>query len=400
MAVSALVLVTACSAETSTSTTSPVATTTTATLPIDSGRLVVLDDSGDVVVMDPDGSNRQEITDDSGESAAYTQPVWSPDGESLAWGEVTDAGFAVGLHGVSSGEEQTVPTSNLPFYTSWSPDGSRLGVLHNGTTGVAFGLLDVASGRLDLIDEDAPFYFSWDPDSADLVTHAGADRVEVIDASGEATPLEPTDASYLAPFWTPRGAFHAADGSLFLETDDGRGAVADFNGLAMFVANDAGTRVAVQIAGEGGPIQAALSDPPALPGGRVVVVDLTSGAAFEVSAELALGFFWSPDGDSLLVLTPDDGDVKPLVWSSDDTSGDYPSYRPPATMLQDTFPFFPQYAQSVRFWSPDSTAFAFAGEVGEERGVWVQDVAADEPVLVSDGRWVAWSGPRDIPADQ
>jgi TolB protein len=61
-------------------------------------------------------------------------------------------------------------------------------------------------------------------------------------------------------------------------------------------------------------------------------------------------------------------------------------------MLQDTFPFFPQYAQSVSFWAPDSSAFAYAGAVGDEPGIWIQDLEGDAPTKVSDGTWVAWSG--------
>ena len=63
-------------------------------------------------------------------------------------------------------------------------------------------------------------------------------------------------------------------------------------------------------------------------------------------------------------------------------------------MLQDTFPFFPQYAQSLSFWAPDSSAFAFAGQVEGQGGIWVQDLAEDSPTMVSDGTWVAWSPAR------
>jgi TolB protein len=63
-------------------------------------------------------------------------------------------------------------------------------------------------------------------------------------------------------------------------------------------------------------------------------------------------------------------------------------------MLQDTFPFFPQYAQSISFWSPDSSAFAFAGLVDGDDGIWVQHLDEDAPTMVSDGVWVAWSPAR------
>ena len=48
------------------------------------GRLVVLDDQGDVVTLDPDGSNRVELTTD-GASSQYFQPIWSPNERRIAW---------------------------------------------------------------------------------------------------------------------------------------------------------------------------------------------------------------------------------------------------------------------------------------------------------------------------
>ncbi|HZD23507.1 MAG TPA: hypothetical protein VE569_08920 [Acidimicrobiia bacterium] len=366
--------------------------TTTASV-TDPGRLVILDGKGDVVVLDPDGSNRVSITDDAGESAAYTQPIWSPDTAGLAFGQVTSDGFSVGLYDLTEDTTTTITTSNLPFYMFFSPDGARLGILHNGTAGVDFNLVDVASGTIEMIDSGVPFYFSWSPDEDLLVTHVGADRVETIDSEGERVALKPTSPLYLAPQWTDRGVFHVVDDSLVVEDEDGaRVRVAGVSGPTMFVANHQGTRVAVQTTGQGGGvIEAALADPPTLPSNRVVVVDVTNGSTGTVSDHLALGFFWSPDGRKLLTLVPANNQVIPRVWAADGSSTDYPGYLPPNTMLQDTFPFFPQYAQSVSFWAPDSSSFAYAGAVEGEAGIWVQTLHNDTPQKVSEGRWVAWS---------
>jgi hypothetical protein len=243
------------------------------------------------------------------------------------------------------------------------------------------------------VDNGAPYYFSWSPDSDLLVTHVGIDRVETIDLSGERTTLEPTGPTYLAPHWTPNGVFHVADNALIVESEDGtRNAVAGVSGLTMFVANTTGTRVALQLAGGGGAIEAALEDPPTIPPNRVVVVETATGEVAEVTEELALGFFWSPDGEKLLTLVPSQSGVAPQVWSTEGVVTDHVRYVPPATMVQDTFPFFPQYAQSMSFWSADSSAFAFAGDIEGETGIWVQSLDEEEPQMVSGGRWVAWSG--------
>ncbi|HXV69993.1 MAG TPA: hypothetical protein VEB69_01185 [Acidimicrobiia bacterium] len=388
----ALVLV-SCDAASSQETTTTSLEATTTTRVTDPGRLVIIDDSGDVVVMAPDGTNQTAITDDGGDSAAYTQPIWAPDGQGLAFGRVTSDGFSVGLHDLGSEETTTIATGNLPFYMSFSPQGDRLGVLHNGSTGIDFNLVDVVAGSIERVDMGAPFYFSWSPNNDRLVTHVGVDRFETIDLTGQRTSLEPTGPTYLAPQWTPSGVFHVVDDTLVVETADGtRNAVAGVSGFTMFVTNEQGTLVAMQSSGADGGVEVALEDPPIAPSNRVVVVDTTTGDVSEVTDGLALGFFWSPNGENLLALNTGDQSATPRVWNVEGTVADYPGYLPPATMLQDTFPFFPQYAQSVSFWAPDSSAFAYAGEVEGVPGIWVQSLGAEEPEMVSAGRWVAWSG--------
>jgi len=360
------------------------------------GLLAIVDDAGAIVVMNPDGTDRRHVTAAGNEEnpAVYTQPVWSPDGSSLAWGQTTGTGFGVGISQVGSDVTTTLTTPNLPFFTHWSPDSRYLGLLHNGTSGVAFQIANIDEETTSLIDENAPLYFSWSPDGDRVVTHAGPSQFETVGVDGDRAALEPTSPTYLAPHWTDRGVFHVVDEQLVVEDGQGnREVLADVTGAAvtMFVANPSGTRIAMQSTGDGsGPITAALEEIPAPPGDAVVVLDTTTWDFDVASEQPAVGFFWSPDGERLLVLAAGDGQITPLVWE-EGTVGTYPAYLPHPTLLQTTFPFFPQYAQSVSFWSPDSSAFAYAGAAEDMAGVWVQEVGGEEPVRVSDGSWVAWS---------
>lgn len=367
----------------------------TTTAPIDDdGRLAILDDSGDVVVIDPDGSGAVGLTDDGGTDAAYTQPTWAPDSSRLAWGKIGRNAFSVEIGSPDSEQQTSLVTPNLPFYTSWSPDGNTLAVLHNGSTGVVFRLIDVETSSNEAIDEDAPYYFSWSPQSDGLVTHAGADRVEYVGLDGAREETAATAAGYLAPQWTPAGILHVDESGLVVDDGSGRrSTVARTSGTAMFVANPQGTQVAIQTAPGTGGVEVSQEEPPELATGSVQVVDLETKESVTVSEGLALGFFWSPDGASLLVMKATADGIEPRVWSREGTK-DFPRYQPTRTMLRDLFPFFPQYAQSVSFWSPDSAAFAFAGAIDDERGIWVQDLATDAPQKVADGVWVAWSGPE------
>ena len=135
------------------------------------GRLVVVDDGGDVVTIDPDGSDRVAITDDAGDTAIYSQPIWSPDGLSLAWGQVTPNGFAVGIQNSEDTASVTVEMPSLPFYMYWSPDSQNIGVLHNGSDGLDFRIVDVPGTTASMVDGGSPFYFSWSP---------GGERVAIV----------------------------------------------------------------------------------------------------------------------------------------------------------------------------------------------------------------------------
>jgi TolB protein len=373
---------------------SPIDTSATAPSREQPGRLAIVDGDGQIVVVDPDGSNLLPVTDGGDDLAVHMQPNWSPDGTTLAWGQATGAGFGVAISQPGSGDITALTTPNLPFYTYWSPDGRHLGILHNGTTGVQFQIVDVAEETLSPLDEDAPFYFSWSPEGDRVVTHAGTSRFETLQTDGGREELAPTAGSYLAPQWTPNGVFHVVDDRLVVEDDSGdRTPVAVVPGeVTMFVANPEGSMVALQSTGGGpGAITASTEDPPMVSGDTVVVVEVSSGDIETVDDGPAVGFFWSSNGERLLVLSAGRDRITPMVWSGDGGSTSYPGFTPSSSLLRDTLPFFPQYAQSVSFWAPHSSAFAFAGAVGDEAGVWVQELDAEGPQRVSDGTWVAWS---------
>lgn len=357
-------------------------------------RLAVIDGDGNVVVMQGDGSSRVEVAETGAEDPrVYAQPIWSPDGSLLSWAQATRTGFAYVIQPPDGGPPTEISMSAFPFYAYWSPSGDRIGLLRNGQDEVVLELADVIAGRTSIVDADAPYYFSWSPEGDELIAHAGADLLVSRDADGTETAQRSTGSGYLAPQWVADGVIHVDEGQLVLTDDDGESAtLARVTGLTIFVANAEGTRVALQSLTQEDGLSVALAQTSTIPTNSVQVLDIVSGGLTQVIDRPAAGLFWSPDGNSLLVVAPDEsrGSLTASVWDGE-TLQDYATYVPSSAQVRDLFPFFSQYAQSLSFWSADSSAFVLVGEIEDESGVWVQTLGEPELVRVSSGSWAAWS---------
>ena len=381
------------SAEKSTTTSSlaipPVTTSTTVDDGPLPGRIVVIDLAGNVVVTDPDGANSIQITDDAGVSTVYFQPIWSSVPNTLAWGQASENGFGIGIANTGSQEPSVVETAGLPFYLYFSPNGDRLGVLNNGPSGLEFSVVNMTTETLSVLDGGSPFYFSWNPIGDRLAVHVGVDRFETLDPSnGDRRVIGPTDGGYLAPQWGLNGIFHVNEGNLVTQAIGGVPTlVADVGEFTPFVANPQGTHFALQTAGGPPAISVGLVEVADVPNDSLVVVNVETGDFDVVSSDPILGFFWSPDGRSLLAFRPAGNGVRAIVWNLDGSTKEFSEFRISPFLIRDLFPFFPQYAQSLSFWSPDSRAFAYASDVG----VFVQRLDESEAVKLADGFWVAWS---------
>jgi hypothetical protein len=361
---------------------------------VGSGELVILDGNGDVVIIDPDGTDRRAITTDAGDDAVYFQPIWSPDSTHIAWGQIDTDGFGVGYRGVEEDDPTVVPMVGLPFYLYWAFNGESIGALHNGAAGLDLELVDVASGTSSILDSGTPFYFSWNPTGDGMVIHVGPDRFEMITADGDRHIGGSTSADYYVPQWTDNGIVHVDGAALVVQSPEGaRREVVRVNGFTAFVVNPRGTRVAVQSIRTEEAIAFQNVEIETVPSNRLAVVDIETGEFEVVNEAPALAFFWSPNGESLLIFapaSPGDGLVA-LVWTLATGMREYGNFVPPEPVARDLLPFFPQYAQSMSFWSPDSAAFAYPSIVDGTSSIWVQPLDQTTPERVSQGSWVSWS---------
>lgn len=364
-------------------------------------RLVFLDTEGRVVTSAPDGSDRTVL---SADGEVGFQPIWSPDGTRVAYAA---EGAGVSVADVGTGSVQQVDTEVQPFYLHWSPGGERIAALRNSSQGIALELVDVAADGLDteVVDTGQPYYLSWQPDGDRLVVHVGADRLDLLEPSGETEELGVRPGVFQAPHWAEPGILATASGEggdqlVLLAADGEMDVIAEHTGLVTFAVDPTGRRVAVQSIGsapggdddEGG-ITTTAAVEEELAANRLHVVDVDSGEVGTVTSQPAAAFFWSPDGDRLLLLGLATDEPRALQWStwSDEGRVDGPTFGPAVSWVQTFLPFYDQYARSMTLWSPDSASFAFPGRVGDEEGIWVHEVDSDTTTKVADGTWVAWS---------
>jgi hypothetical protein len=371
-------------------------TTTPAADPSKGTRLVVLDRSGNIFTMDPDGSNPSQLTDDAA-TVQYFQPIWSPVMDRLAWGQASTEGFGVGSSAGDGSDPELVSTSSLPFYLHWSPDGSQVGILYGGLQGVVLEMVDMVNFTSTTIGSGSPFYFSWKPDSTEIAVHVGANDFGRLELGQQLVDLGGTAATYQAPHWTPAGIFHFATEGLVLVDANGEGQLlATLPGEPVFfVANPQGTKVAIEsfiTEEEGDGSTVALTPTAEIDANAVSVLDVGTGEVDIASENTSVGYFWSPDGESLLLLqlTGETGELDVSAWKDGEISL-LTTLIPPLSFFREVLQYFNQYAQSLQLWSPDSSSVALAGAIEGEEGVWVIPTDGSEPSLIFDGEWVAWS---------
>jgi len=215
------------------------------------GRLAVLDDTGNVVTMAPDGTDIVTLLADGGGRVTYFQPIWSPDGSRISVTR-SDAGtFSIEIIDVDTGDGASTVTDVNSFYQYWSPDGSQLASLSvTGPGELGLDLLTIgvadAPGRLA---EGQPLYFSWSPESSELVAHIGDAPLEIMLSEGT-TPEFGAPGDFSAPLWTEEGILHIGTASrrqqLMRTTADGdTELIASVLGGAIFTATPDGQRIAV-----------------------------------------------------------------------------------------------------------------------------------------------------------
>ncbi|NND01860.1 MAG: hypothetical protein HKN91_03660 [Acidimicrobiia bacterium] len=384
--------------------TSTIAPTTSAAPPTtavpvaDVDRLLVVGEDGNVITMRRDGSDVSALTDDAG-SVGYFQPIWSPDASAVSVSRFDGSGFSLVRYETATGATATVPTQANAFYVYWSPDGSQVGYLSTGGEGMGLSLAsfddESAGGDVEL---GQPFYFDWSPSGDRLVTLVGEQRFDVRAATAGADPTEVAQpGAFQNPVWSEAGLFYVrteggAEQVVLGEPGGEVRVLAVAPAPLIMTASGSGDRLAVQATGNLDGVEASFQAVPTLPLNRLAVLEVATGEVTQVTNSPAAAYFWDPMGEKLLVLGQN-FEERRLAWSvwADGELTELTEFLPSRVWADTYLPFFGQYALSTTMWSPDGTAFAFPGLIGELGGIYVQDIAGGNPVYVSGGNWVLWS---------
>ena len=376
-------------------------------------RILLQGTDGNLYVVSPDGKERFALTNDASPRRVYGQPTWSPDGEQVAWNAITREGAALLVSRYDGSERKQLDLPFLPFYIYWSPSGRQLAYLSNWRVvdGMSMALrlvdLDQADKPVDesvkTVAAGQPFYFSWSPDGSRLLAHIDGERVEVYDIAAvgsSAQSLAISGSAFSAPQWS-------ADGSRLIyavsDAQTQRLLLADPTGEALGDVTDYDGRISFQLSPDGRQVAYVATDAAveASTLGPLYVVDAATQQTRELSNRPVIAFYWSPDGQKLAFLTLDavNGRIglRWNIWNGRVTR-QYAGFFPSQELLENYIPFFDQYAQSHRIWSPQGDAIVFAGTLENGKsGVWVQPVGASEdqqaapPINIGAGVSATWS---------
>ena len=178
------------------------------------GKRALFEARGEIFTVPVEKGGARNLTRSSG--AADRAPMWSPDGQEIAW--LSDSGKGYAWHiaaqdGLSEPRRVSMGTSKMAWEPTWSPDGSRIAFVDDETR---IQVLEIETGTVVTADtatvnlERGGMSPVWSPDSKWLAyAKASTNNLRRIVVwsveSGEARPLTDVMADAMAPAWDRDG---------------------------------------------------------------------------------------------------------------------------------------------------------------------------------------------------
>jgi TolB protein len=172
------------------------------------GQQIAFSAEGDIYVVDVDGTNRVQITQDPARDAGVT---WSPDGSTIAFDSDRDG--TTRLWTMDADGSNPTPLSAGPddSYAEWSPDGTHVAFIRDEANVGVLMVISAAGGQETVVsaNDDDVARFTWSPDGAYLAYDSGrTERMLVyiagIDGSGTVRLTDDEIADHESrPAWRP-----------------------------------------------------------------------------------------------------------------------------------------------------------------------------------------------------
>lgn len=359
---------------------------------------------GDLVISAPDGSG--ESVWGQGSQSLSNQPTWSRNGSMLAWSLISEDGPGVAWVSIDGGPDdvEMLSVRSPAFYLSWSPDDRYLAGLRNSPTGIELAMVDTESGELTVVGPGQPFFTDWMSNDSLIAAVAGAVLAD-FPADMTDSPVQRSLDSRLGVFQAPI-ALVSGDVIIALEQDGANElvrlsgeeatSIARADGPISMSIDPLGERLAVLV----GPGETELElisfqtdrALPTLESGRVSIIDLGTGAVETRPETNIVAINWSPTGSHLAML---EVGTTVMTWLFAEAGSDPVRGVPfiPSNEFANSYvPFADQYDRSSTWWSPDGTAFVFAGIAYGEPGIWIDRIDdTNGPALLGSGDIAFWS---------
>jgi Tol biopolymer transport system component len=169
--------------------------------------------STEIYVMNADGSGQRRLTFHSGHDSIFdVQPVWSPDGHTIAFVQDKNLSDSIWLMDADgSNQRELANVGAIVRRLMWSPNSTRLLYDVNNAPPNRIELLDVRTGTRRSLTPPGrnDFYASWSPDGRSIAVTSnappGANHVDIVNAEDGSrhtlSTVPGTDAA-----WSPNGA--------------------------------------------------------------------------------------------------------------------------------------------------------------------------------------------------
>jgi TolB protein len=397
------------------------------------GRVAYLGADRNLYIYDGATDQIMTVTDDAELTRRYQYPTWSTDGRLAYFCCEFGSSDAPVLEAYVLSPDATEArmiyqaTGEVFTYANWSPANNCDNVAICRQLAVLVSQLSEGEFKVELIQDTAdvaqgaeaehlnigtgaPFYFSWSPDGSQMAWQRNNRLLDIyqLEKNSVVDTLELGSAGFPAPMWSPvdeRVLFADRDpdtASVNLSTTETLSRTILTEDIGDFVAfnwSPDGQYIAYRVVQSNGY-------------GNIEVIDASSGETVISGRDDTIAFFWSPDSSKIAYvslieisrsqtaayrpLQQGDSDFA-LAWavlSLDDNETTYFNNFIPTSEMIYVLTYFDQFAQSHRFWSPDSRHLVYSEFLDENTTqITILDTEDESalPFSIAEGVLGVWS---------